>query len=84
MFLVLVDSSISGTNSSRIFNHPNSSTLRTFYITMLAAKIDETPVNTHTTRDGQIAGSMRCSKEDCNNWAEANSRFCTARKSPPL
>lgn len=51
---------------------------------MLAATIDETPVNTHTTRDGQIAGSMRCSKEDCNNWAEANSRFCTARKSPPL
>lgn len=28
----------------------------------------------------QAAGSVRCAKEGCNNWAEANGRFCTDRK----
>lgn len=27
-----------------------------------------------------VAGSTRCAKEKCNNWAEANSRFCTERE----
>ncbi|WQF77049.1 Putative chromo/chromo shadow domain, Chromo-like domain superfamily protein [Colletotrichum destructivum] len=37
----------------------------------------ETPVNSMAPAD-QAAGSTRCAREDCSDWAVANSRFCSA------
>lgn len=52
---------------------------------MSPSTVKNTPVNTNATTEtttliGQIAGSTRCAKEGCDAWAEANSRFCTARE----
>lgn len=52
---------------------------------MSLSTVNNTPVNTTATTEtnspvDQVAGSTRCAKEGCNDWAEANSRFCTARE----
>ncbi|KAK1674259.1 hypothetical protein BDP55DRAFT_191861 [Colletotrichum godetiae] len=38
----------------------------------------ERPVNNMVPTD-QAAGSTRCAKENCNDWAVANSRYCSTR-----
>ncbi|KAK3694838.1 hypothetical protein B0T22DRAFT_453564 [Podospora appendiculata] len=50
---------------------------------MSPSTVNNTPVNTNATTEtktlvDQIAGSTRCTKEGCDKWAEASSRFCTA------
>ncbi|KAI4863609.1 hypothetical protein F4820DRAFT_369986 [Hypoxylon rubiginosum] len=52
---------------------------------MSPSTVNNTPVNTNAPTEteppvDQIAGSTRCAKQDCNNWAEANSRFCSSHQ----
>ncbi|OAQ61176.1 hypothetical protein VFPPC_13219 [Pochonia chlamydosporia 170] len=51
---------------------------------MSLSTVNNAPVNANATENevpvNQIAGSTRCAKDGCNNWAEANSRFCSSHQ----
>lgn len=71
--------------SNRYIRHPHSTIPnQPSNVKMSSSTVNIAPVNTNAATEikapvDQVVGSTRCAKEGCNDWAEANSRFCTAR-----